>query len=117
MNTMVKILVSALIIGAVTEVARKFPAYGGIVAALPLVSLLSLIWLYVQGEQTAALSKFALGVIWGLPATIVLLVIVYAALQFSINIWISIGMGLSGWLGFLFIQKTVVIYVRSLFFS
>ena len=29
----VKILISAVIIGVVTEVARRFPTYGGIIAA------------------------------------------------------------------------------------
>lgn len=35
--TVVKILVLAIIISLVTEFARRFPTYGGIVAALPLV--------------------------------------------------------------------------------
>ncbi|MEK3808141.1 DUF3147 family protein [Bacillus sp. FSL H8-0547] len=77
MYLLVKILVSAVIIGIVTEIARRFPAYGGIIAALPLVSLLSIIWLSVQGEGSESLSKFALGVLWGFPSTAVLLLIVY----------------------------------------
>lgn len=58
MFTLVKIIVSAIIIGIVTEVAKRYPTFGGIIAALPLVSLLSLFWLYFQGEQTQNLSKF-----------------------------------------------------------
>lgn len=42
---------SALIIAGVTEMAKRVPTYGGIVAALPIVSLLSIIWLSVQGEK------------------------------------------------------------------
>lgn len=51
MYSIIKILMSALIIAGVTEMAKRFPAYGGIVAALPIVSLLSIIWLSVQGEK------------------------------------------------------------------
>jgi len=51
MYTFFKILSSAAIIGVVTEVARRFPTYGGIIAALPLVSILSIIWLTVQSES------------------------------------------------------------------
>jgi len=54
MYTFFKILSSAAIIGVVTEVARRFPTYGGIIAALPLVSILSIIWLTVQSESKAA---------------------------------------------------------------
>jgi len=40
MYSIIKILMSALIIAGVTEMAKRFPTYGGIVAALPIVSLL-----------------------------------------------------------------------------
>lgn len=115
MYLITKIMASAIVIGVVTEISRRFPSYGGIIAALPLVSLLSIMWLYFQGEQTATLSKFALGVLWGFPATAVLLVIVYIALQHSIHLFISISLGVCGWLMFLWIQDLVVKYYRLLF--
>lgn len=117
MYVIIKIIASAFIIGIVTEVSRRFPSYGGIIAALPLVSLLSIVWLYVQGEQTATLSKFALGVLWGFPATAFLLVIVYVALRNSVHLFISIGLGVCGWLIFLILQELVSKYVKALFFS
>lgn len=114
MFVVMKIIASAIVIGVVTEIARRFPAYGGVLAALPLVSLLSIIWLYVQGEQSATLSKFALGVLWGFPATAILLIIVYIALQNSIHLFLSIALGGCGWLLFLFIQNLVLNYVREI---
>ncbi|WP_019413633.1 DUF3147 family protein [Paenisporosarcina sp. TG20] len=112
MFVVMKIIASAIVIGMVTEISRRFPSYGGVVAALPLVSLLSIIWLYVQGEQTATLSKFALGVLWGFPATAVLLIIVYIALQNSVHLFLSIALGGCGWLLFLWIQGIVSKFFR-----
>ncbi len=114
MFVVMKIIASAIVIGVVTEISRRFPSYGGVLAALPLVSLLSIIWLYVQGEQSATLSKFALGVLWGFPATAVLLIIVYIALQNSLHLFLSIALGGCGWLLFLFIQNLVLDYVREI---
>ena len=114
MFVVIKIIASAIVIGVVTEISRRFPSYGGVLAALPLVSLLSIIWLYVQGEQSATLSKFALGVLWGFPATAILLIIVYIALQNSIHLFLSIALGGCGWLLFLFIQNLVLDYVREI---
>ena len=51
MYVIMKIIALAIVIGIVTEISRRFPSYGGIIAASPLVSLLSIVWLYVQGEQ------------------------------------------------------------------
>ena len=112
MYVIMKVVASAIIIAVVSEVARRFPTYGGIIAALPLVSLLSIIWLHVQGEQTETLSKFALGVLWGFPATAMLLFIVYLSLKNSFPLFISIGFGVGGWVIFLFIQDFAVKLLR-----
>ncbi|WP_100012403.1 DUF3147 family protein [Lentibacillus sediminis] len=108
MYVVMKILVSATVIAIVTEIARRFPAYGGIIAALPLVSLLSIIWLYVQGEGSGTLSQFALGVLWGFPATAVLILIVCLSLKNGFALLLSIGLGIGGWLLLLMLQDYVV---------
>ncbi|ABR48040.1 conserved hypothetical protein [Alkaliphilus metalliredigens QYMF] len=107
MFTVVKIMISAVIIGIVTEVSMRFPTYGGIIAALPIVSLLSLIWIHIQGEQTQFLSKFVFGVLRGLPATGILLLIVAMALRANVKLTASIIMGICGWGVSLVIQKFV----------
>ncbi|WP_078382248.1 DUF3147 family protein [Sutcliffiella halmapala] len=115
MYVIAKILVSAIVIGFVTELARRFPTYGGIVAALPLVSLLSIFWLSVQGENSATLSKFALGVLWGFPATALLLIIVYVALKHSVSLYLAIGLGIGGWFLLIMIQEFLMDYFKKAF--
>ncbi|MFO1446507.1 DUF3147 family protein [Bacillus sp. Bva_UNVM-123] len=117
MYVIVKIIVSALVIGIVTELARRFPTYGGIVAALPLVSLLSIIWLSVQGESKATLSKFALGVLSGFPATAVLLIVVFLLLKHSISLYVSIGLGIAAWLLFIVLQEAFLKHFNISMFS
>lgn len=117
MYVIVKIIVSAAVIGAVTEIAKRFPTYGGIVAALPLVSLLSIIWLYVQGESNNILSKFVLGVLWGFPATAVLLFVVYISLKHSLSLYLSIGLGLAAWFLFITLQEASLKYFNLSMFS
>jgi len=86
MYVLVKILVSAIIISFITEIANRLPTIGGVIASLPLVSLLSIIWLYVQGEGQQTISKFAYGVLFGLPSTAVMLIIVLMCLRQSLSI-------------------------------
>ncbi|MBN3555581.1 DUF3147 family protein [Fictibacillus nanhaiensis] len=114
MYVIMKILISAGVIAAVTEIAKRFPSFGGIVAALPLVSLLSIIWLYVQGEPTKTLSKFALGVLWGFPATAVLLVIVYISLKHSFSLITCLGLGISGWLVCILLQEVAMKFIKTI---
>lgn len=115
MYVLMKVIISAIIIGIVTEVSRRFPNYGGVIAALPLVSLLSIIWLYVQGEKKEVVSRFALGVLYGFPATMVMLLVIYIALKNSVPLFVSIGLGICGWLLFLFLQDYTIAYVKKVF--
>ncbi|AOH53513.1 hypothetical protein ABE28_004045 [Peribacillus muralis] len=111
MFTLVKIIASAIIIGVITEISRRYPHYGGMLAALPIISVISILWLYIQGEQLETLSKFALSVVWGIPATVVMLVIIWLALQHSLHLFFSLGLGLAGWLLFLFAQNLLIKHV------
>ena len=105
--TVVKIICSAVIIAVVTEVARRFPTYGGMIAALPLVSILSIIWLTVQSEPNEHIQRFTVGVIVGLPATMVMLYVMYMAMKSSIHIVFAIGLGVVSWAICLGIQKAI----------
>jgi len=103
----VKLFSSALIIACVTELAKKFPLYGGIIAALPLISLLSIFWLTVQGKTVKQIQTFTMGVILGLPATIVLLLVVYMMLKHSFSFILSLFAGIIVWGVILGIQKII----------
>lgn len=104
----IKLFTSAFIIAAVTELARKFPIYGGIIAALPLISLLSIFWLTIQGESSKQIQSFTLGVILGLPATIVMLLAIYFMLKNSFSFTIALIVGIVSWGLLLLIQKVLL---------
>ncbi len=108
MYLLIKIISSAVIIGIVTELARRFPVYGGIVAAQPLISILSIIWLTIQGESTQNVNKFTLGVLVGFPATAIMLFVIYIALKQSLHLVLAILLGIIAWGVFLIIQKFIM---------
>lgn len=70
-----KTIISALIIATVSEVAKRSTLFGAIVASLPLVSLLSLIWLYVDGADATRLTAFSWNVFWMVLPSLVLFVV------------------------------------------
>ncbi|WP_242142795.1 MULTISPECIES: DUF3147 family protein [unclassified Bacillus cereus group] len=105
MHFLVKVIVSALIIGGVTELAKHYSTIGGFIAALPLISLLSLFWISVEGGSKQDLSQFALGVLYGFPASALLLFIVYLGLKHSFSLHISVLLGVGVWCLLLVCQK------------
>ena len=44
--TIVKTLLSAIIITMISEIAKRSPAFAALIASLPLVSVLGMIWIY-----------------------------------------------------------------------
>ena len=57
---LIKAAVSGIIVMAVSEVARRSPGLGGLIASLPLVSILAMIWLWqdtADTERVAAQSE------------------------------------------------------------
>jgi len=61
---LVKLFVSAAIIAAVSEVAKRSPWLGGLIGALPLVSVLAFCWLYYETKDTAKISNLSWEIFW-----------------------------------------------------
>jgi len=59
-----KYLVTAAVVVLVSELARRSDRLGGLVAALPLVTLLTLIWLYLEQQPTEKLANHAWYTFW-----------------------------------------------------
>lgn len=106
MSFLVKVLASAFIIGGVTEFAKHYSTLGGFIAALPLISLLSLFWISFEGGSKQDLSQFALGVLYGFPASALLLFIVYIGLRNSFSLSTSVFLGIGVWSILLICQRT-----------
>ena len=83
----IKALVSGALIAAASEVARRNPGWGGLIASLPLTSLLALVWLWRDTHDPARAADFLAGsslyVIASLPAFVVVIVLLRRGTGFA----------------------------------
>jgi hypothetical protein len=64
----IKYLLTAAVVVIVSEAARRSDRLGGFIAALPLVTFLALIWLYVEKQPQAKIANHAWYTFWyGVP--------------------------------------------------
>jgi len=59
-----KYLLTAAVVVLVSELAKRSDKLGGLVAALPLVTVLTLIWLYVEGQPQEKIANHAWYTFW-----------------------------------------------------
>jgi hypothetical protein len=59
-----KYLTTALIIAGVSEIAKRSERLGAVIAALPLVTVLTLIWLYVERQPDQRIINHAFYTFW-----------------------------------------------------
>ena len=64
MPEVLKIILSALLIFAIAEISKRSSVFGALVASLPLVSILAMIWLYHDTGDVARIANFSQGVFW-----------------------------------------------------
>ena len=65
-----KYLVTAGVVVAVSEIAKRSDKLGGLIAALPLVTLLALVWLYVENQPQEKIANHAWYTFWYVVPTL-----------------------------------------------
>ena len=61
---LVKLLVSAALIVVISEISKRAGYVGGLIASLPLVSLLAIGWMWFETHDTAKIADFSRSVFW-----------------------------------------------------
>lgn len=77
----VKYLITAAVVVAVSELAKRADRLGALVAALPMVTVLTLIWLYVEKQPAERLANHAFYTFWYVLPTLPMFLVFPTLLQ------------------------------------
>ena len=91
----IKALLSGAIVAAVSEIARRYPGWGGLVASLPLVSLLAMTWLYLDTKEPEKVAGLASSTFWFILPSIPLFLIVPALIRSGLAFWLSMAVAIA----------------------
>ena len=93
MYYILKILLSAILIIAIAEISERSTLLGGILASIPLISVLAMIWIYIDTKNIETISKLSMTVFWLVIPSLVLFIslpILLKYMSFYISLIISI---------------------------
>lgn len=65
-----KYLITAGMVVLISEIAKRSDKLGGLIAALPLVTFLTLIWLYVENQPSEKIANHAWYTFWYVVPTL-----------------------------------------------
>ena len=85
-----KYLLTAAIVVAVSEFAKRSDRLGGFVAALPLVTVLALVWLHVERQPQAKLANHAYYTFWYVLPTLPMF-LAFPCLLARLGFWPTLG--------------------------
>ena len=85
-----KIGLSALILVAVVEVAKRSTFWAAALASLPLTSLLAFVWLYLDTGDVQKVAALAGGIFWLVLPSLLLFVLLPMLLRSGWGFWLSL---------------------------
>ncbi len=100
-----RVVISALLIALVSELAKRNPLLGALFAPVPLVSVLAMIWLYLETRDVDRISVFAQDVFWSVLPSLVTFLLLLVLLRAGVAFFPAL---------FTFILATGVLYLGML---
>lgn len=91
-----KVALTALIVVAVTEVAKRSTLWAAVLASLPLTSLLSFVWIYVESGDTRQIAAMADGILWLVLPGLAFFVLLPLLIRGGASFWASLGIASAG---------------------
>lgn len=91
---LLKIAITTVLIVGISEIAKRNTLIGGILASIPLISVLAMIWLYVDTKNTEAIAQFSMSVFWLVIPSLALLLTLPFLLHKGLNFYISISLAI-----------------------
>lgn len=95
----VRAAVSGLLVAIIALIARRSPAAGALVASIPLVSTLGMIWLWRDTGDSELVARYVGSAFWYFLPTMPMFLIIPALLRSGTTFWPALGIGLAVTIG------------------
>jgi hypothetical protein len=90
----IKLFISAAVVVAISETAKRSGYWGGVIASLPLVSVLAITWLYLDTHDSMKVAALARSTVWFVLPSLPFFLILPALLQMGRPFWVSMAFAL-----------------------
>ncbi len=89
----VRALLAGAMIAAISEIGRRLPATAALVASLPLVSVLGMVFLWHQKPDAENMAIHAEATFWCVLPSLPMFLAIPAMLRAGVNFWVALAAG------------------------
>ena len=90
---LIKAALSGMIVAIVSEVAKRYPGFGALIASLPLVSLLGMIWLWRDKPDVPNMAAHVEATFWFVLPSLPMFLMMPWMLRHGIAFWPTVLAG------------------------
>ncbi len=87
----VKIVITTFLIVLISEISKRSTLIGAILASVPLVSVLAMLWLYIDTKDIAKVSALSSSIVWLVLPSLVLFLTLPLLLKQGISFYLSMS--------------------------
>jgi hypothetical protein len=88
-----KAAISGVIVAVVSEIAKRWPGFGALVASLPLVSVLGMIWLWRDKPDAANMASHAQATFWYVLPSLPMFLLIPSLMNRGVSFWLALAAG------------------------
>ncbi|MFD1612594.1 DUF3147 family protein [Sphingomonas tabacisoli] len=88
-----KAAISGVLIAAASEMAKRYPGFGALIASLPLVSVLGMMWLWKDKPDAANMAAHAQATFWYVLPSLPMFLLIPALLRGGMGFWMALLLG------------------------
>jgi hypothetical protein len=86
-----KVGISAFVIVAIAEIAKRSTGFAALLAAIPLTSLLAFMWMHFEGAEPARIAELSSQIFWLVLPSLVLFLLFPLLLRQGLAFWLSLS--------------------------
>lgn len=88
-----KAAISGVLIAIASTLAKRYPGFGALIASLPLVSVLGMIWLWNDKPDAENMAAHAGATFWYVLPSLPMFLLIPVLLRHGANFWVTLALG------------------------
>lgn len=89
----IKAAISGVIVATVSEVAKRYPGFGALIASLPLVSVLGMLWLWRDKPDVPNMAAHVEATFWFVLPSLPMFLLMPWLLRNGVSFWATLVIG------------------------